>query len=359
MSIVFETSVTSYSVSYNSALQSNYIKDLVQYTGEVSIITIPDKFLDVINNYVRFLNNDQKDIYDNRYLTKCFDMFTYFDDKQYFTYLVNKLFDRWTSLSTVIVHLDPILQYDIYLQSPYDVIPQSYLDNIKFFSTWLDTNKTTNLVLDKNVIYHRTIIGDDNILLLFHTINGKQVGEKTYIGFYHDGQLNYKFQIQDGKGHVGYHSTWYQNTNNTNNDYRQLLKFENHFDNDKLEGIQRSWYDDENSYHILRCENYYENGSMEGVQREWYNNTYHTLKFKHKYKNGQKHGLQLSWYDNSQHSLSSEIYFENGKLQGLQKSWYDNEQHTLKYEGYYVNGERPGPQKKWNENGQLIIDISM
>jgi len=274
MSILFDTSVGRLQVPYEGALQSKYIEHLLGNTniGSNPTIVIPEKYSDVIGNYVYFTHGELKPIYDTDYMIKCFDMLTYFDDDGYFMYLVNELLNSWTSLSTILDDINSNLRFDIYLHCPYDVIPRKYLNNASFFYAWIDINKNTYVTLNGNEQHYKKYVtndNDNNILILYHTTNGAEIGLRTEITFYDNKQLRAIAHYVNFK-RQGFQRVWYKNPHVTSDDNKQLsykLKAEQYCEYDLVQGFSRRWYD--NPQHSLKQEFYYENGELRGMQKSW------------------------------------------------------------------------------------------
>lgn len=97
----------------------------------------------------------------------------------------------------------------------------------------------------------------------------------------------------------------------------------------------------------------YENGRLEGESRRWYDNG--ALSEIREYHEGKKTGIhQGFWPDHSKRFL---YHFLNDLAEGNQKDWTDK--GLLWRDFNYKNGQEDGPQKMWWENGSIRMNYTV
>jgi len=246
MVIVFNINGKKIVVPTQTAHGSVYISDLIhgygqhyeygqRYKGDIEIV-IPDKYFDVIDNYIAFLRGKQEPItpvtkahlqpgfsriaYDwgsnsvmgtmkasndvshavegnKPYLQLCFIMCTYFIDDNYLQYLLEQLFNNWWYYNTMVYDdIGPELQWDILVHCPHDFIPDNYNENAKFMDEWLVTNHNKVVHVNNNKVYYinfestNDVIDDDSIIKTisnYHTVNGVKQGQALVTTVYNNG----------------------------------------------------------------------------------------------------------------------------------------------------------------------------
>jgi len=275
-------------------------------------------------------------------------MYTYFDDSDYFNYLLQQMFNSWSYLFVIVYNdITVELRWIILLQCPYDFIPEVYINNRVFMDEWNRINSNKIVIVNGNEKYY--------------------INHKSYNGEYLATEIsNYHTIIGDDKMEVGHRFTIRYNTNG------QIIYYSRYF-NGKLNGLQESWYNEgQTSGSQLKSRNYYVNNVQHGLSEQWYSNG--NLEFRENYDNGKPHGVWEEWYVDG--TLKSHGTYVNGKIQGIQKQWYDNGQLQHQklyldgylngtfeawygngqpsYHGHYSNGKQDGLWIHWSENGDII-----
>jgi hypothetical protein len=130
-------------VPYEAAIGSNYVKEYLGNMGTNDItIDVPDKYYSIIGNYINYLQGKPTTITTVSKLSKCFNMASYFDDREYFQYLMQQTFNDWTNLSPVIYNeTNEGVQREMFLYTPITLVPKEYMDTPTFFKDWLSINK--------------------------------------------------------------------------------------------------------------------------------------------------------------------------------------------------------------------------
>ena len=147
MSVILDVKGTHAYVPYEAAMESKFIRQELKTMGHNYIIPVPDDFYAVIGNYINFLNgNGPAQIKTVAKLSKCFDMENYFIDDNYFNYLMQTVFDDWTTLSPAIYdEPNRDIQYNMFLHFPYEFIPIEYTSNDNFMKLWSDIPQNQNI----------------------------------------------------------------------------------------------------------------------------------------------------------------------------------------------------------------------
>jgi len=354
-------------VPIDKAFGSSLIKERFEMLSMDYIFPIPDKYCNVVTNYVSFLNgngNDKEtDITSANQLAACFDMESYFDHDDYFHYLLEQMFDYWSQYGSKMLYGD--LNHDIrrciLLWSPYEFIPREYINNPTFFKQWLVNNEGTNITINSKL----DIINRKTYYVCTNSYNGGQYKQMTtystetkhnhcnedttskeininnnrnevgykYILYYHDdGTIDSTSIYVDGKLTDGIKRTWYKNEdgNGTNqgNIKRQICLV-----NGKMDDQQLIWYDGDNNKHQLEMSFQYKNGQLDGKSTKY--NKDGTKDTETHYRDGRKHGPQRTWIKWIQEHNDTIMYYMN-----KQCYYYDDVLH-----GKYIirfHGDEPG-----------------
>jgi antitoxin component YwqK of YwqJK toxin-antitoxin module len=364
MSVVFNIQQKLVKVPYDTSIGSKYIQDVLKGFGDTVETPIPDKYSNTISNYIDFLYDDYKVIKDKNYLKACFDMFTYFDDNNYFSYLLQQLLNNWSYLFTIVyTDITTELQWEILIHCPYDFLPNDLIKNKTFMREWEDFNKNKIIIVNGNKQYY---INYDSInhrnktkeLRNYHTLDDKKTGSEYVTGYYDNGQLKYRRHYVKGEQQ----DLWIEWSKNGQVNSRD------HYAPGNKQGLWEEWHD--NGRPIF-C-GHYVDGEKQGLWRSWHNNG--QLNTRIYFVDGEEQGLWEQWYDSGQ--LAFRGYFDGGKEQGLYESWYNNGQlRTLGHNvigkkqglweywyangqlrtlGHFVDGKKQGLWEKWDENGNLI-----
>ncbi len=135
--------------------------------------------------------------------------------------------------------------------------------------------------------------------------------EVMNLGYYPNGQLQFRYTINKGKLH-GIGRRWYEN---------DQLEREDPFHKGILHGRQRTWYSDGK----IKSEMHYTNDCYDGRRREWYPDGHMKL----------------------------ECFYKMNLLEGDLVEWYPN--GVLKERGSYFEGLRHGVWKEYDINGRLLL----
>jgi hypothetical protein len=132
-------------------ITSGLIQDLVEEYGDSVDVPVSDSYQSVIDNYVNFLSDVKYTITDKESLKLCLQLSTLFSDDAYLTYVIEQLFNSWSQLSDMVYNqLNDDLKWLIFLNSPYDFIPNYLLDNTLFMDKWNQNNRPKLISVDHN-----------------------------------------------------------------------------------------------------------------------------------------------------------------------------------------------------------------
>jgi len=381
-------------VPISTAVKSQHIKVLVDNFTDDLIIDIPDKFLPVIDNYIDFLNGDEREISNPDLYVPLFNMYTYFDDDEYLDYLINQVLEHWDIPGVPnVVYNDciPMIQWEIFLCCSYQVIPKQYLTDVKFYLEWAALN--TNAVYEdsngdhyyNNVPVNGGHTDNDIVYVCMHGIkinkskhnkknnNGEKDGEEEMegygltVGYYsNNGNIKYMYEME-GNYISGKYIKYYDNNQHTINSITYYV-------NDYKNGNVTAWYD--NPQHTVRKMGKYKHNTKQELWKYWYDpttfedyNAIHipnhklgyelshesVLEKQGEYLFGKKHGLWQYWYHDTGHSLREGGEYNHDKRTGVWKSWYpinNNNKTNVQQLGEYLNGEKDGSWQYWYDDNK-------
>lgn len=278
-------------------------------------IEIPEKYINVVGNYINFLHDKPTLIDKPKKLLLCFLMSSYFDDSIYFKYLINETYKIWTIFKPYISNLPFDLQREFYLYIPHEFVPIDFIEKPTFYEQWLEINKNNLITLDGKSEY---------------IINVK---------YYGNGQIKQAYNYIIRKENRCY------------NEYKDNIRINTIELCGKMirHGLGKDYYDNGQ----IEQEVYCENDMQQGLTRGWYDDG--SLHFEGNFKDNQRYGPWKSWHKNGQLKWQSN-HINDDKLEGSYKEWYDN--GIVNLEGIYINGKRSGLWKCWNENGKLNWEIN-
>ena len=285
----------------NSRLQtSELVKGVISDLQQTNIdIIIPPEYWPVVDIYLDFINkisyNEKgKVLYTHSFLVisnidillLCFFMEAFFEDNAFFVYLMQQAYGIWDKFYPDIKLLPD--ERLIYLYTPYEFVPEKYIDKESFFREWLSINANEDITLNGNRVYHTDVKYYPNEqaeeLEVYLTIDRIKVGPSHKEAWYENGQPKYRYNFKDGKS----------------------------------DGLQEVWY--ENGQPKYRGD--YKDDKRSGLQEEWYTNG--QSQRRHNYKDDKPDGLQEGWYENGQDKYRGN--FKDGKQDGLWERWYENGQ---------------------------------
>lgn len=337
--VVFVIGERKVDVDNNKIIESGVVKFFLEQNPNIEI-PIPKKFYDLIDNYIDFLNDKPKNIRNVDELLTCYDMESFFDDKNYLLYLVRQAYKFWDEFYPLISTFPVRTEEEIYLHTPYQYVPKALINDPEFYEHWLEINKNKAIILNGDEKYSTKITYYDNgnmkELLFdndqFSYANPKRFEIKKI--WYENGNLASK---EEAVGNQTKKMRWFENGR---------LSVEEEFINDNRHGIFREWGDEGQPY----LEKEFENGKKQGVWREWYENG--QLRYEGRYVDNQAQGPWIGWHYDSQPDQPRYIGgYLNSKEHGLWKKWY--RPGDLQFEGEFNNGEKVGFWREWYPGGEL------
>jgi len=331
---------------------SDLIKDVMLYFGTADVtVDVPDKYVPVFGIYLTFLTGSNVNLNINKIATllQCFDMESYFIDNKFFEHLMTQAYTMWFEFYPVIGQLPN--EQMAYLYTPYEFLPQTYIDNPTFMNQWLGLNQNKQIVIDNNgeyktiVTYYENATNMVNIqnkqvntMIAYHEVNGNKVGHGIKQQWYYNGNLNYINNYFNDKLN-GALTTWYVNGQ---------LAIQACYINNVKSGLQIAWYANGNIKH----KKHYVDGKEEGEQESWYENGQPEHKgtiFK-----GGKQGQSIGWYENGKPAYKNN--YDDDYEDGMQQVWYESEgdePSQLEYIHNFVNKKTHGVQIGWYQSGEL------
>lgn len=291
---------------------SKLVREAVVDLGQTDIdIDVPLEYSSVINIYLDFISKisydeEEKVVYPDNLpvitdidtLLLCFFMESFFADDTFFLYLMYQAYGIWSEFYPDVKLLPD--ERSIYLYTPYEFVPQEYMDKESFFKEWLDINANKDVTLDKTEVYHTEVTYHSNgkvrDLKTYHTINGEKRGLFHERAWYTTGQPRYQ----------------------------------NNYKDDKKNGLLKGWYENGQPWYRF---NYKDNETV-GLQEAWYANG----KLKSlRYVADEGDSLSEGWYENGQYQFL-DIY-KDGKPDGVWEGWYEYPEGKLKYQKIYKMGK--------------------
>ena len=344
MSVKLTINEHTFSVSKDTACNSEYIKGLLDDFGDDGIIIdVPEKYNKVIHNYIYFLRSKPFVIVDRHVLSSCFDLSTYFCDNTYFNYLVKQLLNHWSHLFMVVYeNVNPDLQRQILLHCPHDFLPDKYINNGRFLLQWVTTFATdcqgqsqgqSQVVKVNNSMEYEIKVEDDmkcgdnsGIFTVILTRCDKSVIMKNYCC----DRGKESFLRSDG---VMLYHVCGRKTGLTHPIFVKTLTIS------KTDGT-------------ILSEKSEDNGQLEGVSRKWFDTG--VIRSEIEMQRGKCCGLERKYYTSGS-AKNSGINYENRK-NGPWTRWYDDNDHgkqMLKTKTSYSQGGKHGKTKKWTKEGKL------
>ena len=239
-------------------------------------LDVKPEFTEAFHFYTDFLLGHKSIITSAEELLQCLAIEDYYEDKEFLIYLVYQAYKFWSIIFPYLPDDD-----EVWLRTPYELVPSNLRNQEKFFNDWLAINANKEVVLDGNRVYHTDLTYYDadkrqkKVVDIYHTVNGVRVGYSLKVGWYDSGQAQYRHSYKDGKP----------------------------------DGLQEGWYT--NGQAMYRRN--YKDGKKDGLHESWYADG--QLWYRDNYKDGKPDGLQESWYADGRSEYR--LYFKDGKPSGL------------------------------------------
>jgi len=320
-------------------------------------INVPPQYSSVLHIYLDFVNKISFDelnkvIYPDNLLSiddvdtllLCFDMESFFADQAFFVYLMRQTYKVWNSFYQHVPSLPD--ERLVYLYTPYEFVPEKYMNRPPFFKEWLEINANSKVVLNGNEVYYTDVTyysnGQIDKLKAYHTINEQEVGYSFKVDWYDNpsiqgGQLEYRTNYKNGKLD-GLQEGWYKNGQ---------AKYRTNYKDGKLDGLQEAWYANPSIQGgQLEYRTNYKDGKLDGLWEAWYADG--QREYRWNYKDDEPDGPWEYWYAGGQPEYR--FNYKDGKQDGLQEGWYADGQD--KYRTNYKDGKRDGLQKGWYADGR-------
>ena len=380
-------------------------------------VPFPTAYTDVAMVYINFINGNYNnnldcsilvDMESGNLLLQALKLCHYLDDDVFLRFLINymhgnivrpsrvavcnyipkfNITNSWSSYADMIAGLPSDLQIDIYLLSPFTLIPKVFQINPTFMNTWIKTN--INIVNNNRSLQTKAKIKatrgdyghditrvnttpvsnqnqkqdqDQNVAMnmevktkivdVSHKIDNKYL-YSTYISYYDDDQTDiHEFICR--RANLDDQNGWYYH------------------------GISIKWYqlnfvDELNSSKVKNTEKTYFNGTSVGCRKDWYINgnlltvvnyfDYADVKYQYQQFDTNSnnietleiilHGDQFDYHDNGQ--LERHHYYDHDIPMGIWKHWYKSGNLELEIT-LDQHGKKHGPHKRYYD---IISDCNL
>jgi hypothetical protein len=233
-----------------SVLFHNIIKDC----DSNNEVYFPAQYNDVFEDYILYLDCCHIELSS---IKRCLELCHYLEDNNYFCLLVKQLFIIWsrditlfkyaTSLSIDINDLNYIdLQSDIYIQSPYQFLPDYYVADNKMFDKWLTANENKIFYIQDKDYYHGNGNSNEYCRVYYHKIF-RQKDKKTIVVPYLMHGSNIRSSYKHGK-----EREWYESGR---------LKEVRPYHYDKKVDVHIGYHDNDDNH--MMFQDYYFDGSLQ------------------------------------------------------------------------------------------------
>jgi len=94
-------------------------------------------------------------------LLMCFNMESFFDDDTFLKYLITEthiyiyIYPVWNEFYSHIGELPD--EREMYLYTPYQFVPDTYMNKPSFFNQWISINQNKNIILNNYEVYHTVV----------------------------------------------------------------------------------------------------------------------------------------------------------------------------------------------------------
>ena len=187
---------------------SKYINSLILDCGIDDItIKVPQQYNSVFDIYLNVLNSNYTPVNDVSKLLDCFsaadlrfNMETFFADDMFFNYLMTQSYMIWNEFYS---HINSLLDTRmVYLHTPYEFVPQKYMNTSSFFKDWIQINQNNIITINYNKVYYTntTYYGNSTYIKTMevcHTVDRQITGYKLEQKWYESGQLSYHYSYFD------------------------------------------------------------------------------------------------------------------------------------------------------------------
>lgn len=264
--------------------------------------------------------DDQLSAYDGQITDRstmldCLTIYSLTDDVNFFRFLLQQLFRRWTLLSPVLYsqELPPESKWEIWLNCPYQLLPDIWLNDKSFMASWSARKDNKKVTLNGNELleYKTEVSSDDS-----GETDSDQLNEEKSARYYNNtteeelrletntGTKNGRLLYSDIHNHFNHTehgpSVVEQQENGRSRLYKGFIKDESagpekFYTEERL--LEESYFVDCRLYGQTRL--YYPNGQLHMVR---------TL------VGGIRDGPTLSWYDDVNHTLKKDVNWRHGQL---------------------------------------------
>lgn len=268
-------------------IKSSYINNLQKETlkteGKKCVISVEAKYATVINDYISFLEEGKHEIGVHQNLVKYFNLSIFFEDDDYFLYLMSEVYRNWFKVSKIIYYdMKEKMKKKIYLHLPYDLVPKDVMNGPTFFKQWIANPHNKNVNLDDVDTYTTQVKYQNNTLTLFE-VTHKRCNVVIVTEYDANQQPRYQSMRKDGN----------------------------------KEGVWRTWFNNGR----IATEECFVDGKGEGTWKYWAESSENVLGKKLEYKNDEE--------------IETTTYHENGK----EKTYLKRRDKYYTYRSWDENGK--------------------
>jgi len=143
-------------IDTGSIYVKEFISDYGLTPGQEITVPIESRFRDTFPLYVEFVLGRSPDIITKKQLTESLQLADWLNDETYIDYTVQKIFDNWSSLMSVVVCLDfyAELQELVFIRAPYFLLSQARRDDKIFMREWFERRLNNKVLVDKRFLHH-------------------------------------------------------------------------------------------------------------------------------------------------------------------------------------------------------------
>lgn len=120
-------------------------------------VTIPidGYFRQVFPIYIQWLSTQQAELIGEKQLTQSLELADLLEDEAYINYVVQQIFDNWSTLMSVVVRHDfyAELQQLVFIRAPYFLLPFTWQKDKIFMAGWFKRNHNVTVLVDKRFLH--------------------------------------------------------------------------------------------------------------------------------------------------------------------------------------------------------------
>lgn len=158
--LLYEVSeLTNFNLTQTSQRVSQAADQLVAQQGQTRSIKLRELFPKVnevtLSYYIYFLRGKELTIVTRAELIDCFNFYSLLGDTNFFECLLKSLFKLWTVLSPALYSgkIIETIEWEIWLRCPYQVLPDSWLQDRKLMTSWRERDNNKYVMLNGDEVF--------------------------------------------------------------------------------------------------------------------------------------------------------------------------------------------------------------